>query len=193
MTTQEHKILNSETYILYQVEVCFCREKSPDLISKSIMAGERSEFSHVLCKFEDHDGSIQIFHSIGSGAQIGPEDYLDTREVVKSYKVPLIIGKDAFIRLIKARSSKVIEYSESQYFNQIFRIIFNFFGFKVPKWFPKVRNGDMATICSEEMVISVIRYSIVWDDVMLEIDPDQISPKMLETILSESAEVLKIT
>lgn len=177
---------------IYTIELAFTQEINPDFVSRSIMRWEKSPYSHVMCLFKDENDKESLFHSIGSGAQIGPDSYLETHKIVSRYEVPLLISKEAFLRLIRARSQKAVDYSQSQYVNQFFRLLFGVFGSEVPSWFPKVRNGDFATICSEEMAVSVLRYSVLWDDFMFKIDPDQISPRMLEDILLQSTEVKKL-
>lgn len=159
----------------YFIQICLTKEKKPDFVSKYIMRFERSKFSHALCLFEDVDGVVKIFHSIGKGTVIEEVGkFFEEHDISASYLIPMDCDREEFSDYVNRRTKLNVSYSVSQYVNQGLRLL----GLPLVL----IRNGDRKAICSEEMFCT-LRKSEIWSRVM-GADQDTISPRMLDSILS---------
>lgn len=152
----------------FTIKVGFTSEINPDFVSRMIMKFEKTLYSHSLILFEDLDFKEKIFHSIGEGVLVDANgDYLKTHKIVRMFEVPMATTREGFCMYVRGRCSAKVEYSQSQYLNQIFRLA----GLSLKL----VDNDGAKTICSEETLMALAHSKLN----VANLEPDTISPKML--------------
>ena len=163
--------------IPYTIKVGFTQEIHADFVSRMIMKFEKTNYSHSLILFEDVDFREKVFHSIGKGVLVDPEqEYLKTHKIVKLFEIPMSTTREGFGMYVRGRTLSKIEYSQGQYLNQVARLL----GMSMKL----VHNDGAKTICSEETLMALALSKLGSTGLL---DADMVSPKMLCLFLEGEA------